>query len=243
MMKIADYVDLYLAAGLKIIPIAADSKAPINKAWNTAWDAEKVKECFKNDDNLNIGLLLGDVLDVEGDTPEANAMIKSMIANYPHPKYKSEKSVHHLFLNPFHNLTRIVFKKMEFRGHLHQSVLPPSRHPSGAKYYWLKGTQFPIPQLPDELYEFIHNRLGELPKQKKRPPMEAPWCAKCGKKFQIPRSRFEIEIEAFHSIGSKWVCYRCRYDKKTVPHSERQRIKAICKNIRQNKKYYGKGVY
>lgn len=48
---------------------------------------------------------------------------------------------------------------LELRGDGHQSVLPPSRHPSGEQYRWLRGPHQPPVVAVDELYAFLDDLI------------------------------------------------------------------------------------
>jgi hypothetical protein len=125
-VPILAHFDALTKRGLKIIPLRENSKVPLCKAWNSDWDREVVRDKICQFPDANLGILLGDVVDVEGDSEDANRTILDLIGDYPHPCYFSTKSIHHLFLNPDPNLAHFRFKEIEFRGHGHQSVIPPS---------------------------------------------------------------------------------------------------------------------
>lgn len=170
---IADFVEAYINQGLKPIPLHHSSKRPIGAGWNQEWSADRCREGFYVYPNANIGILLGDVVDVEGDDEFANDLLTSLIGTYPHPTWRSSKSVHHLFQSPDPDLTRIVYKNIEFRGRGHQSVVPPSFvAETGARYQWLNTTKFPVPAMPEPLLDYYQN----LPRkqQKKRPEKKEP---------------------------------------------------------------------
>jgi len=202
-MEIKDYMSI----GFNLIPLEANSKKPLNKCWHKKQSLKnkQLLNVFKNDPSLNVGLLLGRFLDIESDDLSGNILLEELLGNYPHPRYKSSKSVHHLFINPYPNLTRRVFKGIEFRGYKHQSVLPPSIHPDGTQYEWVdfNGGEFPLPPL--SIIKFLRGR-GIVPAGR----YEHPWCAVCGDRVLIHRRRFRREIEIFHSIGQRWKCENCR---------------------------------
>ncbi|MFX6202006.1 bifunctional DNA primase/polymerase, partial [Acinetobacter baumannii] len=72
----------------------------VQPAWNENWEEDQARNYFRRHPDCNIGLLLGDIVDVEGDTAEANYRLSRIVAGYPHPMYSSNRSVHHLFVNP-----------------------------------------------------------------------------------------------------------------------------------------------
>ncbi len=148
-----DSLKVYTAhLGWNVIPVNENSKCPVGKNWNEhVWTTDNLIDILIKRPNINIGLLLGDIIDVEADTPGANAMLDRIIGDYPHPIYQSTKSKHHLFLNPDKNLTRFTTQHIEFRGLKHHSVLPPSKI-NGVQYKWL--TSGPIPEMPKSLKLF-----------------------------------------------------------------------------------------
>lgn len=157
MLFTEDFVEAYVNIGLFPIPCYHASKRPMNVGWNDGWSVENCLAAFRQFPGANVGILLGDIVDVEGDTPEANMFLNDLLKDHPHPQWTSAKSVHHLFLNPDPTLTRRVFQDVEFRGHRHQSIVPPSLHDSGIRYQWCEVTEFPVPPMPSSLLEFFES--------------------------------------------------------------------------------------
>lgn len=207
-MSIIKYFDAYCDAGFKVIPLRPFSKIPIYKNWNLNWNKNWVRNYLVNNPNSNIGFLLGEICDVEGDTEEANCLLDSLIGNYPHPKYKSSKSIHHLFLNPDPKLTIFVHSNIEFRGHKHQSVLPPSKHSENYQYNWLVNTKFPIPEMPDNLLDYYKKITFKKPNLK--PEHIKPWCSICQQRKYIDKKRFYLENIVFSEKDLLWQCNKCR---------------------------------
>ena len=211
-----EHFDLYVKIGLKPIAIFKDSKCPIGNHWNKNWSIERWRPYF-NFDDYNMGILLGDIIDVEADTEEANDLLLRMIDDAPHPMFRSSKSIHHLFINPDKDLTRAVYGGIEFRGYLHQSVMPPSVHNDGSQYRWLKKAQFPICSMPDELLRYYYsNRKQDKPKKvaktKRRVKKEhkRTECRICKNKFYIHKKRLILEVKAFRENSLPWMCHECR---------------------------------
>lgn len=156
------YVEVYLNKGLKLIPLYSQSKKPLFKGWQNGFDKNRFLDIISEHPSCNIGVLLGEIVDVEGDSPEANDLINELIGDYIHPKYTSNKSTHHFFVNPDPGLTKISFqsnsksntKDIEFRASKHMSVLPPSVHESGVRYVWDYNSSWPIPPMPPKLKDF-----------------------------------------------------------------------------------------
>lgn len=206
MSAVLEHFDALTQRGLRIIPLRENSKIPLCKGWSAGWDRKAAREKLRIFPNCNIGLLLGEIVDVEGDDEPANRLIDELVGDYPHPTYSSTKSRHHLFLTPDPNLRIFKVGQIEFRGHGHQSVLPPSNH-QGIAYKWLKRFQFPVPEMPEALQNFYRkHKLGQCIK----PGHLQVWCGECGKKRFLHRKRFELELEVFRLLDSKWLCHECR---------------------------------
>lgn len=189
--------------GWKIIPILPKSKSPFLKNWNGEYNKWKIRRYLEKRPTCNIGLLLGDILDIEADSDKANSLLNSLLGNHYHPMYKSEKSVHHLFVSPFPHLTRLVIHGIEFRGKKHQSLLPPSINANGIQYQWLTKPTGLLQKPPQSIIEFYQ---GNKQSQKKC----SPSCTKCGKKINIDKKRYELELKAFRMMSEKWQCHTCR---------------------------------
>ena len=216
-MRLLTFFDKYVALGLKPIAVFKDSKKPACQGWNEDWSIERWREYFLTDE-YNMGILLGDIVDVEGDTNEANDLLQRMIDGVPCPKFRSSKSVHYLFQNPLPDLTRKVFDGIEFRGHRHQSVVPPSIHSDGNFYAWLEGSKFPVPPMPDELLSFYHRNNTEKPqaiprkriRQKKNKDYSKTQCNCCQKHFMMHKKRLVLEVRSLRTLNLKWMCRSCR---------------------------------
>lgn len=227
MHKIVKHFDILTEQGLKIIPLRPLSKRPICKGWTQHWNREECRELLEQLPDSNIGLLLGDIIDVEGDSQEANDRIIELIGDYPHPAYASAKSIHHLFVNPDPGLTILKHDNIEFRANRHQSVLPPSTLENGVVYKWQGPVRFPIPPMPDRLLSFFRHLRGRLAAVKPG-HMQLP-CAACLSPCYIHQKRFELELTAFKTMGQRWQCHQCR----TVD------LRPACRQIRKQKKARG----
>ncbi len=224
MKNIIEYFDCYVRLNLKPIAVYKESKVPVGKNWNLQYSSEYWRDLVKNGD-YNIGILLGDIVDVEGDTDEANAAILEMIGGVSHPSYRSSKSIHHLFINPDKNLTRITHNGIEFRAYKHQSVVPPSFHIDGSDYRWIKDSKFPIPEMPKKLLDYYF----EIKSKKSKPKIACrndnnvihrknknkkgyvkTHCNNCKKEFFTHKKRLILETQSFMSHGFNWQCRKCR---------------------------------
>lgn len=210
MPSILSHFDALTNQGLKVIPLRQNTKIPISKNWTENWDHHLVRQKIKQYPNSNIGILLGDIVDVEGDSEYANETILNLIKDYPHPTYRSSKSIHHLFLTPDETLRHFRYRDIEFRGHGHQSVLPPSVA-AGVVYKWLARFKFPVPPMPEELTLFLERkRKKKVKKDNIKPDHMQINCCTCDNKCYLHKRRFELELEAFKLLGQKWECQNCR---------------------------------
>jgi hypothetical protein len=186
----------------RVIPVLPLSKKPRFSKWNCNYDVVFTRNFLTTHDNYNLGLLLGDVVDLESDTKSGNALLSKCAEGYDHPYYRSGKSIHHLFLTPDTELTRKTIKDIEFRGCKHQSLLPPSV--VEYKYEWLNLCE--IPPLPSSLLN--------LYQQTKRKPLNPNYikvkCSVCHTDEPIHKKRYYLEAVAFKELGDKWQCHHCR---------------------------------
>lgn len=211
-MSIIKAFDEYVKYGFEPIAIYEGQKIPIGNNWNKNWSASKWRPIFCKNPNLNIGILLGKIVDVEGDSDLANKTILDRIGKIKHPQFYSNKSIHHLFLNDDLNLTRKVFGKIEFRAYTHQSIVPPSKHLHGNFYEWITDFRTEIPLLPDALKEFLINSKKTKNNFTKSTNANKTktFCNACKKKFFVEKKRLKLEIQAFAELDMIWMCRKCR---------------------------------
>lgn len=220
-MNILAWYDVYVAQGLQPIPLRPETKIPLLKKWNNEfWDEDYMRHIFGKLPNCNMGLRLGDVMDVEGDTPAANKRLMRITKNCPHPMYSSSKSIHHLFLNPDPNLTIVKWEGIEFRGKIHQSVLPPSRHENGVRYCWLPESRFPIPKMPTSVLDLLKIAKNQ---DRPKPNSKGIHCWFCHEKHTMHYKRLRLEVKAFKILRQKWQCHGCR----------KVDVRPLCREIRK----------
>jgi hypothetical protein len=209
------WFDNYVKTGLKPIAIYKGTKRPVGKGWNLNWSIERWRKFFENNNDYNMGILLGDVVDVEGDTKEANELLVKLIGGQPHPMFSSSKSIHHLFWNPDPDLTCRKFNGIEFRAHSVQSVVPPSIHEEGAKYQWLN-SGFILTDMPEALRDYYLENTKESPHSKQSPRSKTKKgytkteCKICKSFFYIHRKRLVLEVQALREYKLPWMCHGCR---------------------------------
>lgn len=226
-MEIVDLFDSYVKCGLKPLPLHPGTKIPVLKDWQNDWSVHKYRHFFAENPRLNIGILLGNIIDVEGDSQIANDAIFDFVRHTPHPMFKSSKSVHHLFVSPDPSITICKIGAIEFRGHRHQSVIPPSVHKSGIEYKWLKDSAFPPPPMPQKLIDFLYEHRKDIRHVKPKPNGKKSnhamtFCNTCKRKNFLHKKRLVLEVRAFATLGLKWQCQKCR----TVD------VRPLCRDIR-----------
>ncbi len=229
-MDIVSLFDSYVKCGMKPLPLIPGTKIPFVRDWQMEWSVEKYRNIFISNPDANIGVLLGNIIDVEGDDTFANELISELTRNTPHPTFKSSKSVHHLFISPDPTITICKIGAIEFRGHRHQSVIPPSTHVSGVEYKWLKGSTFPPPHMPQRLIDFLYTHKKSIRNEKilvngKKSNHVETFCNKCRKKNFLHKKRLVLEVRAFSILGQKWQCQKCR----TVD------VRALCRQVRNQR--------
>ena len=210
----------------KLIPIQHQSKNPgslVGQNWpSKASDDPDQHEQWKQQygPDLNWGLLLGPdsgVIDIEGDTEEANAKLAELCEGVITPKYRSGKSTHYLFAydEAFeHERASVTIEGIEFRfgQNRAQSVIPPSTHPSGAKYEWIihPDTAYPA-SVPDNLRKFYREgvRAKELAEARNTSPKHY------GDDSMLARVRRFVEATYSWELilaEAGWTPVRNRYD-------------------------------
>lgn len=207
MTTIIQHFDVLTRKGLRIIPLRENSKIPVSKGWSSKWSLSESRSVLASNPNSNIGLLLGEIVDVEGDSVEANKKLWDLIGDYPHPCYNSNRSCHHLFVSPDPYLRHFEIDCLEFRGHGHQSVLPPSTL-DGTDYAWHQRFTFPIPPMPSRLLDFYRSyrpkkfslKAGHIKVR----------CVVCSDSCFIHGKRHVLEMKVFRLLGRKWSCQSCR---------------------------------
>jgi hypothetical protein len=218
-----DYFDLYTQEfGWSVIPAFPNSKLPVGRRWNDGYSVAAARRYVAAHPKCNLGILLGDIVDVEGDTAEANALLAELTHGCTPPTYQSVKSTHRLFRTPDRFLTSIRFDGIEFRGHRHHSLLPPSRRPGGVAYQWLTAPG-PVPAMPPALLALYQSHRKRV-RQDARPGFVRPVCALCEAKPFVHQKRFDLEVACFSRLGERWTCQSCR-------HTD---VRAMCRQVRKD---------
>ena len=140
----------YVNLGWSILPVRPDDKRPYMTNWlqyqKTRADRNLVTSWFSSLSNAGVGLVTGRisgvvVLDVEHDCP---IPIEDILRKYPTGMIsKSGGGGRHLFYNYPRGVGRIsnrvrIFDGADLRADGGFIVLPPTRHPNGRQYEWVK---------------------------------------------------------------------------------------------------------
>jgi hypothetical protein len=210
----------------KLIPIQLGSKNPgslVGADWPAkASDDSDQHEAWKRQygDDINWGVLLGQssgIIDVEGDTEDANRLLAELCSGVITPCYTSGKSTHYLFAydESFeHERASVTLDGIEFRfgQDRAQSVLPPSLHPSGVRYQWIVRPDECMPAaMPDVLRKFFREKQREREAREARstPPRSY------GDDSMLARVRRYVEASFQWDLilaEAGWTPVRNRYD-------------------------------
>ncbi len=140
----------YVNLGWSILPVRPDDKRPYMTNWlqyqKIRADRNLVTSWFSSLSNAGVGLVTGRisgvvVLDVEHDCP---IPIEDILRKYPTGMIsKSGGGGRHLFYNYPRGVGRIsnrvrIFDGADLRADGGFIVLPPTRHPNGRQYEWVK---------------------------------------------------------------------------------------------------------
>lgn len=147
------------AAGCRFVRLARGEKRPIGAGWQhkSTDDLEAVAAWLAA--RSNVGLLLGPasgVVDVEYDDPSGREQLAAFgVLDIPTPTWRSARGEHRLFRwegwMPVTATIKADDIEIRLGGRAAQSVLPPSRHPTGTAYEWLIDPATPIAAFPAQL--------------------------------------------------------------------------------------------
>ena len=133
-----------LEYGAACVRVAPGDKRPLGMAWHTL--ATTVAEVIDGwlDSGHNLGILLGtaNLIDVEYDDEDGRAWLGARgLLDIETPTWASGRGEHRLFRLagelPAMGWRKAGGAEIRIGGKPAQSVLPPSRHPSGRQYSWL----------------------------------------------------------------------------------------------------------
>lgn len=150
MMDITAIVNEYIDSGWSVLPVKPEEKRPYMTNWlqytKTRATKQTVNNWFSNLSGAGIGVVTGKVsnmvvLDVESDCPYP---IEDLLKKYPTQMYsRTGSGGYHLFYQYPTNVSRVanrvgIFERVDLRADGGFIVLPPTVHPSGNRYTWIK---------------------------------------------------------------------------------------------------------
>jgi hypothetical protein len=154
--------------GLVPVIVKAGEKGPCDTDWQAQkYERNELIRRYGNKPDLNVGILLGDIIDIEGDGENAEAEFAELFAGYDvpaMPSWQSNRGIHRAFEKDA-RLTALGtsnFKhgSLEFRiggdGHAAQSLLPPSTT-DGVTRDWI--VPLTVDNPPAKLPEEVVNRI------------------------------------------------------------------------------------
>lgn len=133
------------ALGARFVRVARGEKRPVGSGWQHRSTTRPDEVARWLAAGSNVGLLLGPesgLVDVEYDEwPGVDALEALGLLDVPTPRWKSSRGEHWLFRwepwMPATATTKLGPIEIRIGGRAAQSVLPPSRHPSGVVYEWI----------------------------------------------------------------------------------------------------------
>ena len=149
-MTVKDYAIEYVDSGWSILPVKPEEKRPYMMNWlqytHSRATREMVENWFKSLSGAGIGVVTGKisnmvVLDVEN---YCKIPIEELLKTYPTQMYsKTGSGGYHLFYQYPTGISKVsnrvgIFEGADLRADGGFIVLPPTVHPSGSKYEWVK---------------------------------------------------------------------------------------------------------
>lgn len=140
----------YVDNGWSVLPVKPEEKRPYMTNWlqytRTRANKQTVTNWFNSLTGAGIGVVTGRVsnmvvLDVESDCPYP---IEDILKKYPTQMYsRTGSGGYHLFYQYPTNVSRVanrvgIFERADLRADGGFIVLPPTIHPSGGRYEWIK---------------------------------------------------------------------------------------------------------
>lgn len=140
----------YVDNGWSVLPVKPEDKRPYMTNWlqytRTKANKPTVTNWFNNLAGAGIGVVTGKisnmvVLDIESDCPYP---IEDILRKYPTQMYsRTGSGGYHLFYQYPTNVSRVanrvgIFERADLRADGGFIVLPPTVHPSGGRYEWIK---------------------------------------------------------------------------------------------------------
>ena len=155
----------HLSAGRKVIPCEAGGKRPIGASWASSWPADRLLPYLEAHPDCNLGLVMGDVIDIEWDSVEQHAAFGELFAGVDIPRTPCFCSTRgkHYFFKAHPRLTElgggeIHYRKLGIRigaGKAAQTVIPPSIVGGVARVWEVSFDDCPAAELPEIVVDRI----------------------------------------------------------------------------------------
>lgn len=145
-----DLINDYVSSGWSILPVKPEEKRPYMTNWlqytRTRAKEETVNNWFRSLSGAGVGVITGKisniiVLDIEN---YCKISIEELLKKYPTQMYsKTGSGGYHLFYQYPQGVTKVsnrvgLFDGADLRADGGFIVLPPTRHPNGNQYEWIK---------------------------------------------------------------------------------------------------------
>lgn len=150
------------ATGGLFVRLAIEGKRPIGRQWQTLGTPSVDDVRRWRQYGHNVGLLLGPdsrLVDVETDDETADAVARELgLDSIPGPTWRSARGLHRLYRwrhgLPLSAVAHVGPLEVRIGNRSAQSVLPPSRHPTGTVYRWeTSPADIAVPELPASLLD------------------------------------------------------------------------------------------
>lgn len=152
------------AAGGLFVRLARGEKRPLGSGWQGKGtdDVGIVSTWLRS--GSGVGLLLGPgtgLVDVEADDQDGEAVARELgLDSIPCPTWRSARGLHRLFrwsdALPPTAVAHVGPLEVRIGGRAAQSVLPPSKHPTGVLYRWQTSpADVVVPEIPETLLEAL----------------------------------------------------------------------------------------
>ena len=140
----------YIRRGWRVVPIPTGEKGPRINGWqNLAIGIDNLPLYFGAQENIGVilGPVSGELVDIDLDCPETVALsplylppTQALFGRASKPRshwlYTAAGAVHEVFSDPRDGTTLLELRAAGRDGGRHQTVFPPSLHPSGERVEW-----------------------------------------------------------------------------------------------------------